>query len=212
MELVDSWGEVLEWQTQFCGASLNDVMGPERTMPSLDAMLIDSELPEISLGPELAAQSASYPSPLSLSLWPPNPVSIPLSPPHSLSRTIPVGTSAIQAPASTRNRLAVNTEPCSAGQTGTRGFDIPAPTTPVPSAPDTPPKRSRGRGTAKSKYTPKKKSPQELGFAAAAQPKSKENRVPTTAEHIIRERERRDDMSSKYSILESLLPPAPKVL
>ena len=37
------------------------------------------------------------------------------------------------------------------------------------------------------------------------------NRAPTHAEHIIRERQRRDDMASKYLILESMLPRAPKV-
>jgi hypothetical protein len=36
-------------------------------------------------------------------------------------------------------------------------------------------------------------------------------RPPEQAEHIIRERQRRDDMSSKFLMLESLLPPGPKV-
>ena len=41
--------------------------------------------------------------------------------------------------------------------------------------------------------------------------KSKQFRAPTKAEHIVRERQRRDDMAVKYNILESLLPSAAKV-
>jgi len=39
----------------------------------------------------------------------------------------------------------------------------------------------------------------------------KSKRVPDQAGHIIRERLRRDDMTSKFLMLESLLPPGPKV-
>lgn len=40
----------------------------------------------------------------------------------------------------------------------------------------------------------------------------KSQRPAEQAEHIIRERQRRDDMTSKFLMLESLLPPGPKVM
>jgi hypothetical protein len=49
------------------------------------------------------------------------------------------------------------------------------------------------------------------GTVVNAEQQVKESRAPTHAEHIIRERQRRNDMAAKYLVLESLLPPAPKV-
>lgn len=40
----------------------------------------------------------------------------------------------------------------------------------------------------------------------------KSKRLTDQAEHILRERQRRDDMSNKFLMLESLLPPGPKVM
>jgi len=67
MELVDSLEEMFQWQTPFCGTLLNDVMGSEGTIPSLDAMLVDIEFPEMNLGTE-PAPPATHPNPLSRSL------------------------------------------------------------------------------------------------------------------------------------------------
>ena len=49
------------------------------------------------------------------------------------------------------------------------------------------------------------------GMVVDAEQQVKESRAPMHAEHIIRERQRRNDMAAKYLVLESLLPPAPKV-
>lgn len=76
-----------------------------------------------------------------------------------------------------------------------------APVTP----PAAKPKRTRAVRASTKKSTKAKPKPE----AAVAEP-PKESRLPTQAEHIIRERQRRDDMAAKYSILESLLPPAAK--
>lgn len=207
MDVVDLLEEIFQWQTPFCTLP-NDVdcIDNDEVIPIIDGMLVDIELPELNLIPEHAA---SHPKPLSSTLCYSNSISTtPVVNPANLQ---------IKTSESIRNSLTVITK-CSSMQIGTGGFEIPAPASPLSSAPNTPPfvkpKRSCGSGIggpAKAKSsTPKtRKGPVLLRLGAAE--RSKENRVPTTAEHIIRERQRRDDMAAKYTILESLLPPATKV-
>jgi hypothetical protein len=52
----------------------------------------------------------------------------------------------------------------------------------------------------------------ELASEGEVQAEAKEEvRRASQAEHIRRERQRRDEMAAKYTHLETLLPPAPKV-
>lgn len=51
----------------------------------------------------------------------------------------------------------------------------------------------------------------ELASEGEVQVEAKEVRRASQAEHIKRERQRRDEMAAKYTHLETLLPPAPKV-
>lgn len=52
----------------------------------------------------------------------------------------------------------------------------------------------------------------ELSSEGEVQVEAKEIRGASQAEHIRRERQRRDEMAAKYTLLETLLPPAPKVI
>ncbi|KAG0583415.1 hypothetical protein KC19_3G134400 [Ceratodon purpureus] len=77
------------------------------------------------------------------------------------------------------------------------------------SAPYTPPAVKQTRRSSKRKANSKAKEPAKSRILEDVA-QVNVNRPPTHAEHIIRERLRRDDMAAKYLILESLLPPAPK--
>lgn len=198
---MDSLEDMFPWQTSYCSSILlndcidDNVVGPDVVdLPSFDGMLVDMEM--ILAREQADAYEPCRPSP------------IPLSPLNSpMSTQLPVQASV--------DPSTVNTSIYSL-QVGTIEIKPQAPSSPLSSAPDTPPvekpKRSRAGGPAKSRpgSLKAKKAPAELRPDDPAS-KAKANRVPTKADHIIRERQRRDDMAAKYSTLESLLPPASKV-
>jgi uncharacterized membrane protein len=90
--------------------------------------------------------------------------------------------------------------------TASQGSHEGAPVTPSAAKP----KRTRATKATSKKSAPKAKK-QCRGVAAGAE-QPKDSRLATQAEHIMRERQRRDDMAAKYLILETLLPTAPKVI
>ena len=70
----------------------------------------------------------------------------------------------------------------------------------------------KSKRTSRARASPPVKNPKvikEAPVRVSLHPK--EVRSPTQADHIIRERQRRDDMAAKYNVLEALLPPAIKV-
>ncbi|KAG0562762.1 hypothetical protein KC19_9G169400 [Ceratodon purpureus] len=72
------------------------------------------------------------------------------------------------------------------------------------------PPAAKPKRTRATKVNLKKSAPKAKKARQTVAKQSKESRLATQAEHIMRERQRRDDMAAKYMILESLLPAAPK--
>ena len=70
----------------------------------------------------------------------------------------------------------------------------------------------KSKKTSRARASPPVKNPKVIKEAPVrGNLHPKEVRSPTQADHIIRERQRRDDMAAKYNVLEALLPPAIKV-
>lgn len=201
--------EIFQWQTPFCPL-LADIGGIEED--GIHSMLEQIELPELQddLIPGAAAVDTvatklssstitSNTEPVSSPLWPCDLQTSALNN-NGILRLPPVQLSldSVGSPQS-------STAPMTGAARESQGSQREASVTPAA----TKPKRTRATPRA-SKSTPKAKKPCPDPAVVAEQAKEKENRLPTQAEHIIRERQRRDDMASKYLILESLLPPAPK--
>lgn len=192
--------DILHWQMPLC-TLLADIEIPEG---NIDGML-SIELPEIS-DPVAVETASSLPNSLSASdkrtsspLWPCD-----LPPSVSNSKDIHL---AAHPPANlfASNCALVGSSQSSsaplAGVNSLTGSHEVEPVTP-PAA-----KRKRTRGSRASTKRSTKVKPKPEAVVVEL---SKEARLPTQAEHIIRERQRRDDMAAKYLILESLLPPAAK--
>ena len=213
--------EIFQWQTPFC-ALLGDIgVIPE---DGIDSMLDQMELPEIqddtlAIVPGAAGDAVVSSTNLSSSTLTGSteePVSSPLWPCDLRAAAVDSNSFLPPVQAIEKNlSSASNFDPVGSPQSSTAPFkganSLTASQGSHEGAPVTPPaakpKRTRASKAASKKSA--KKSCQGVG-AVAEQPKA-ESRLPTQAEHIIRERQRRDDMSHKYLILESLLPSAPKV-
>jgi len=207
--------EIFQWQTPFC-TLLADIGGIGDG--GIEGMLDQIELPELQddLIPGAAAIDtvATNLSSSTITSTTEEPVSSPLWPcdlhtsalnSNGILRLPPVQLSAPK-PLDRVGSPQSSTAPLTATAQGSQASRGEAPFTPAAAKP----KRTRATPRT-SKSTPKAKKPCPDPAVVAEQPREKENRLPTQAEHIIRERQRRDDMAAKYLILESLLPPAPKV-
>lgn len=216
--------DIFQWQTPFC-TLLGDIGGISED--GIDGILDQIELPEIQDGAlmivagcdgDAVASSRKLSSetlegcteePVSSTLWPCDLDALAV---ESRSVLAPVEVCGMSVSAGKGG------DPVGSPQSSTAPLKVANSLTASQGshegAPFTPPaaklKRTRAtKATSKKNALRAKKSCQ--GAAAVAE-QAKENRLPTQAEHIIRERQRRDDMAAKYLILESLLPPAPKVI
>lgn len=201
--------ELFQWQTPLC-TLLEDIGGIEED--GIDSMLDQIELPDLqddfipsavtvdTVATNLSSSTiSSNTEPVSSPLWPCDLQTSALNN-NGILRLPPVQLSldSIGSPQS-------STAPLTGAVRESQGSKREVPLTPAAAKP----KRTRAPRAAKS--APKAKKPCPDPAVLAEQAPEKENRLPTQAEHIIRERQRRDDMAAKYLILESLLPPAPKV-
>jgi len=203
--------EIFHWQTPFCPL-LEDIGGIEED--GIDSMLDQIELPELQDDLILGADAvdtvatnlssstiSSSTEPVSSPLWPCDLQTSALNN-NGIIRLPPVRLSLDSVGSPQSSTAPVLKEVARESQ----GSQREVPFTPAAAKP----KRTRATPRA-SKSTSKAKKPCPDPAVVAEQAKEKEKRLPTQAEHIVRERQRRDDMAAKYLILESLLPPAPKV-
>jgi hypothetical protein len=215
--------EIFEWQTPFC--SLLADIGAIDPEDGIDSMLV--ELPEIqedalaivhgdagyavasSTNLSSSTLTGSTEEPVSSPLWPcdlhsPAVNSSSLLPPLQGSGMHPSAADRFDPVGSPQSSSAPLKGASSV--TASQGSHEGAPVTPSAAKP----KRTRATKATSKKSAPKAKK-QCRGVAAGAE-QPKDSRLATQAEHIMRERQRRDDMAAKYLILETLLPTAPKVI
>ncbi|KAG0553324.1 hypothetical protein M758_12G003000 [Ceratodon purpureus] len=213
--------DIFQWQTPFC-TLLGDI-GDIDAEHGIDSMLDQIELPEIQedgLGmmpgdgvgdADVVASSTALSSSRTFTGSAEEPVSSPLWPcdlhapaVDSSNFLAPMQGSGAESAADYRLDSGGSSQSCTAqtnSLTASQGSHKGAPVTP----PAAKPKRTRA-----TKVNSKKSAPKAKKARQTVAEQSKESRLATQAEHIMRERQRRDDMAAKYTILESLLPAAPK--
>lgn len=185
MEFVESAllaDMIFEWhETPFCKL-FETLHAPQEHSTVMDAMLVDMDIPEITISTPAPSSPAAKPA-----------GDLPVCPSTESAPPVAVTEALAKLPLDVHRGAAFEEE-------------IP------PSAPFTPRAVKQTRRASKRELRSEDvKAPAKSSKRVGAE-QVKQSRAPTRAEHIIRERQRRDDMAAKYLVLESLLPPASKVI